>query len=131
MSTSSYDAIVIGGGINGLVSACLLQKAGKRCLLLEAQDRLGGMAASVSPDGKSAEPGLALFGQALTPALAKRLGLALEKPAQTICRVTAVQIARGHDGDEGCVPASLQQRRDFGELRHVLGFVQRFQLDLR
>lgn len=81
MSTSSYDAIVIGGGINGLISACLLQKAGKRCLLLEAQDRLGGMAASVSPDGKSAEPGLALFGQALTPALAKRLGLSLESEA--------------------------------------------------
>jgi phytoene dehydrogenase-like protein len=78
MNPSSYDAIVIGGGINGLVSACLLQKSGKRTLLLESLDRLGGMAASVSPDGQSAEPGLALFGQPLSEALAKRLGLSLE-----------------------------------------------------
>ncbi|MEJ2028142.1 MAG: FAD-dependent oxidoreductase, partial [Limibacillus sp.] len=71
MAESSFDAIVIGGGINGLVSACLLQKAGRRTLLLEASDRFGGMAARVSPDGQSAEPGLALFGKPLSAALAK------------------------------------------------------------
>jgi phytoene dehydrogenase-like protein len=78
MAESSFDAIVIGGGINGLVSACLLQKAGKRTLLLEASDRFGGMAARVSPDGQSAEPGLALFGKPLSAALAKRLDLQVE-----------------------------------------------------
>lgn len=38
-----FDAIVIGGGVNGLVCAILLAQAKRRVVLLEAQDRLGGM----------------------------------------------------------------------------------------
>ncbi|TVS12823.1 MAG: NAD(P)/FAD-dependent oxidoreductase [Wenzhouxiangella sp.] len=45
MSTR-YDAIIIGGGHNGLVAACYLAKAGKRVLILEKNPTLGG--ASVS-----------------------------------------------------------------------------------
>jgi len=43
---SRYDAVVIGGGHNGLVAAAMLAKAGKSVLLLEASDAIGGMAAS-------------------------------------------------------------------------------------
>ena len=39
------DAIVIGGGHNGLITATLLARSGARTLLLEARDRLGGLAA--------------------------------------------------------------------------------------
>ncbi|GMG88473.1 phytoene desaturase family protein [Biformimicrobium ophioploci] len=42
--TKQYDAIVIGGGHNGLVCAAYLGKAGKKVLLLEAADEVGGMA---------------------------------------------------------------------------------------
>ena len=42
-----YDAIVVGGGHNGLVAASYLAKAGKRVLLLEANAELGGATASV------------------------------------------------------------------------------------
>lgn len=38
-----FDVIVIGGGVNGLVCAVLLAQARKRVIVLEAQDRLGGM----------------------------------------------------------------------------------------
>ena len=38
------DAIVVGAGHNGLVCAGLLAKAGLKVLVLEAQDRIGGMA---------------------------------------------------------------------------------------
>ena len=40
--SSSYDAIIIGGGHNGLVTAAYLGKAGYRTLVLERRDILGG-----------------------------------------------------------------------------------------
>jgi phytoene dehydrogenase-like protein len=43
--TNRYDAIVIGGGINGLTCAAHLGKSGVRTLLIEQRDRLGGCAA--------------------------------------------------------------------------------------
>src|SRR5712691_11669812 len=39
-----YDAIVIGGGHNGLVNAAYLAKAGKKVLVLERRHVLGGAA---------------------------------------------------------------------------------------
>lgn len=38
----SYDAIVIGAGHNGLVNAAYLARSGKRVLVLERRDRVGG-----------------------------------------------------------------------------------------
>ncbi|HNA82764.1 MAG TPA: FAD-dependent oxidoreductase, partial [Thiobacillaceae bacterium] len=38
----TYDCIVIGGGASGLVSASRLARAGRRVLVLEASERLGG-----------------------------------------------------------------------------------------
>lgn len=46
--TERFDVIVVGGGHNGLVCAALLGKAGKRVLLLEANDRVGGAAVTQS-----------------------------------------------------------------------------------
>ncbi len=40
----SYDAIIIGGGHNGLVTAAYLAKEGKRVAVLERRDVLGGCA---------------------------------------------------------------------------------------
>src|SRR5919197_1657368 len=39
-----YDAIVIGGGHNGLVAAAYLARAGKNVLVLERRPRVGGAA---------------------------------------------------------------------------------------
>ncbi len=44
-----YDAIIVGGGHNGLVAAGYLAKAGKAVLLLEAHAELGGATTSVKP----------------------------------------------------------------------------------
>lgn len=43
---SDYDAIIIGGGHNGLVTAVTLAKAGHKVLVLEQRDVLGGAAAT-------------------------------------------------------------------------------------
>ncbi len=40
--TDKFDAIVVGAGHNGLVCSALLAKAGKRVLVLEANDQVGG-----------------------------------------------------------------------------------------
>jgi phytoene dehydrogenase-like protein len=44
-----YDAIVIGGGHNGLVAGAYLAKAGARAVVLEARHKTGGAAATDSP----------------------------------------------------------------------------------
>ncbi|MGI9457178.1 MAG: phytoene desaturase family protein [Aeoliella sp.] len=41
---AAYDAVVIGGGHNGLVCACYLAKAGKKVAVLERRHVLGGCA---------------------------------------------------------------------------------------
>lgn len=45
---TTYDAIVVGGGHNGLVTACYLQKAGLDVLVVEKNDWVGGAAVSRS-----------------------------------------------------------------------------------
>src|SRR3954453_522354 len=42
MPTNTYDAIIIGAGHNGLVTAAYLAKAGYKVLVLERRDVLGG-----------------------------------------------------------------------------------------
>ncbi len=42
MSASSYDAVVVGSGPNGLAAAIVLQQAGLSVLLLEGKNELGG-----------------------------------------------------------------------------------------
>ena len=43
---AAYEAIVIGGGHNGLVAAAYLARAGKRVVVLERRERVGGAAVS-------------------------------------------------------------------------------------
>jgi phytoene dehydrogenase-like protein len=47
--TRSYDDIVVGAGHNGLTTAAYLAQAGRRVLVLERQDHVGGAAVSAAP----------------------------------------------------------------------------------
>ena len=47
--SNTYDAIVIGGGHNGLVSAAYLARSGAKTLVLESRGTLGGAATTEAP----------------------------------------------------------------------------------
>ena len=49
MARESYDAVVIGGGHNGLVAAAYLARSGAKTLVLEQRDTPGGAATTESP----------------------------------------------------------------------------------
>jgi phytoene dehydrogenase-like protein len=51
MVRDAYDAIIVGGGHNGLVAAAYLARAGMKPLVLEARHKTGGAAATDSPWG--------------------------------------------------------------------------------
>lgn len=72
---TSFDAIIIGGGHNGLVAAGLLAKAGRKVVVLEASGALGGAARGheFAPGYKTG--GLAHIVNRLSPDVVKELGL--------------------------------------------------------
>src|SRR5690606_13723091 len=45
-NNTDFDVIIVGGGTNGLSSGCYLGMEGKKVLLLEALEKVGGMASS-------------------------------------------------------------------------------------
>ena len=46
MSKQTYDVAIIGGGHNGLTTACYLAKAGLKVIVLERHEYVGGAAVS-------------------------------------------------------------------------------------
>jgi phytoene dehydrogenase-like protein len=70
------DAIVIGGGVNGLVAATYLAKAGQRVTLLEAQGQLGGFCRTAPLAMGIAAPAFAHSFHALDPRAVGELRLA-------------------------------------------------------
>ncbi len=51
MKKDEYDVIIIGAGIGGLVCGCYLAKAGKKVLIVEKNDHVGGCCTSFERNG--------------------------------------------------------------------------------
>ena len=93
MSAGKYDAIVIGAGSNGLVAAAALGKAGKRVLVVESAEEIGGLR-RVSDFAPAFRAPLSADTGWLPPTVARGLGLG--SVATTPARVVASVVGDGH-----------------------------------
>jgi phytoene dehydrogenase-like protein len=75
VATPTWDAVVIGGGHNGLVTAAYLGRAGLRTLVLERRESVGGAAATTELAPGARVPALAHTVGRLRPSVVRELGL--------------------------------------------------------
>ncbi len=74
-----YEAIVVGGGVAGLTAACYLGRAGKRTLLLEQADHLGGLVVSFERDGYVFDGGIRAFeNSGIVKPMLRQLGISVD-----------------------------------------------------
>jgi len=100
--TDRYDAIVVGGGHNGLVCAALLGRSGKQVLVLEANEQVGGAAVTREfTDGYSVSACAHLLYQ-LQPSVRKDLKLSPELASEDM-----TTIALGDDGQHVRIQGKL------------------------
>ncbi|MEI7985617.1 MAG: NAD(P)/FAD-dependent oxidoreductase [Armatimonadota bacterium] len=114
---SSYDAVVVGSGHNGLVAAAYLAKAGKSVLVLERNDTLGGATASqqVFPDYDAWLSRYSYLISLFPKKIVDDLGLTF----QTVQRKTASFTP--YDGDGGLVISNVDEGRSRDSMREMTG----------
>jgi phytoene dehydrogenase-like protein len=96
MTNTSYDTIIVGGGHNGLVCAAYLAKAGKKVLVLEAADQVGGAAVTSELVAGKNVPACAHFLNQLNGRIVKDLNL--EAHGLKLAARDVSTIALGADG---------------------------------
>ncbi|WP_416981127.1 phytoene desaturase family protein [Streptomyces sp. T028] len=89
----TYDAVIVGGGHNGLVAAAYLARAGRSVLVLERLDHTGGAAVSTRPfAGVDARLSRYSYLVSLLPQkIVKDLGLRFGVQGRTISSYTPVE----------------------------------------
>ncbi|MZE48814.1 FAD-dependent oxidoreductase [Streptomyces sp. SID5477] len=89
----SYDAVIVGGGHNGLVAAAYLARAGRSVLVLERLDHTGGAAVSTRPfTGVDARLSRYSYLVSLLPRkIVRDLGLDFRVRARTVSSYTPVE----------------------------------------
>lgn len=94
-STDVYDAVIVGGGHNGLVAAAYLARAGRSVLVLERLGHTGGAAVSTRPfAGVDARLSRYSYLVSLLPAkIVRELGLNFEVRKRGVSSYTPVERA--------------------------------------
>jgi phytoene dehydrogenase-like protein len=120
--TERYDAVIVGGGHNGLVAATMLARAGRSTLVLERLDQVGGAAVSARPfPGVDARLSRYSYLVSLFPhALARDLGLKVELRRRRISSYTPA-------GDTGLLVDARDDARTRASLAAVTGDPRAFE----
>ena len=133
MKRDRYDAVVIGAGVNGLVTAALLAKRGRSVLLAEASEQVGGLAASIEFHEGYRSGGVLHDPACVRPAVIRELALE-QHGLELRSKPASVLLA---DGDqtvalEDAEPAALRDMHAFiDRVRPVLaGFCDEPSVDL-
>ncbi|GGW30280.1 phytoene desaturase family protein [Streptomyces griseoloalbus] len=92
-ASRTYDAVIVGGGHNGLVAAAYLARAGRSVLVLERLDHTGGAAVSTRPfTGVDARLSRYSYLVSLLPSkIVRDLGLDFRVRARTISSYTPAE----------------------------------------
>jgi len=129
MSTRAkdYDVIIVGGGQGGLTCGALLASEGKRVLIVEANDRLGGRWRSVEVDGFF----IFAYGGAPVVQYARQV---IDKLGITVPLVPLVDpmmyFFNVDTGDFLGFPSTREMREDPGSVRRVMNKVLKLEGDL-
>jgi phytoene dehydrogenase-like protein len=123
---AKHDAVIVGGGHNGLVAAILLERAGRSVLVLERREAVGGAAVSGSPwPGVDARVSRYAYLVSLFPA-ALRAELGLKTELRTRAVASHPPAGNGFDGLRRRLaarlgPTLLEPLRSRGQIRELLG----------
>jgi predicted ATPase len=118
-----YDAVIIGGGHNGLVSAAYLARAGKKVLVLERRHVLGGAAVTeeIHPGFKYSVCSYVV--SLLRPEIIRELDLSrhgLDLPATVPLLSALLSVPLGDRYRPIDISAELQKKRTLEALRTLL-----------
>jgi phytoene dehydrogenase-like protein len=114
-SPRRWDAIIIGGGHNGLVCATYLGRAGLRTLLLEKRERVGGAVGTSELAPFARVPTLAHTVGRLTASVARELGL----PGHGLRLVQPAAVLTAVGGESGPITLWSDPARTAAELMAI------------
>jgi phytoene dehydrogenase-like protein len=134
----SYDVIVIGAGHNGLTTAALLGKRGRKVLVLERREQVGGLAT-----GEEFHPGYRTAGvlhdtNRVRSWVVEELGLGRhglefrpDPPPVFLPERDGEGIVLDRDPEKAAAELSRRSEKDAGRYRDYLAFLQRISPTIR
>ena len=122
-----YDVIIVGGGQGGLTCGALLAKAGKRVLMVEATDRLGGRWRSI----EVGDFHVFAYGGAPVVQYAKKVieKLGIKVPWVPLA-VPMIYFFNVDSGDFLGFPSTRKMKNDPGSVRRVMNKVLKLEGEL-
>ena len=128
-----YDVVVIGGGVGGLSTAALCQKAGMKTLVLEQSERIGGCCSTYETEGFHFDVGASVVEMpGAFEELFKRLGLPREKYVPFVPVDPIYDFRDNSRGVQFSYPASIEETAEViarfspEDARSFMAFAKKF-----